>query len=554
LITFSFGAVVIGGLCMLISKILAGRVFMVVLALAIIVVMSSSALLAQETTPSKVDIFAGYSWASPGRIGTKTPFSTSTNNTFKLQGENGWGASVTYNVRRNFGFTADFGGHYSDQANFGTVMFGPKVMFPTEHLTPFGEFLVGLARLSPSGLDTANGLGVAAGGGFDLNITKRVAWRVIQADYIRQQHNNNAGLGVGHLNGARVQGGLVFLLGGMEPLTPPSASCSVQPTAVMAGEPVNATATPSGFNPKHTVTYTWKSTGGKVTPNSTTAAVDTTGLAPGSYTVSFTATDPKVKNNGIANCSANFTINEPPKHPPTISCSANPTTVKSGDPSTITCQGNSPDNRPLTYNCTASAGRITGTGATVQLDTAGAPAGPISVSCTATDDRGLNASTNTNVNVEVPPPPPQASKLNEIAFPNTKKPARVDNTAKAVLDDVALRLQREPDAKAVVVGYMDPTEATTAKRLKISDLAAQRAVNTKEYLVTEKGIDPSRIEVRTGTAGGQRAEIYLVPTGATFNVENTTPVSESVKPQVEKKAVPHKGGKKAAKKPAAPPK
>lgn len=533
---------------MSIRKARSGSVFMILLAVAFVAV-TSSAMLAQETTPSKVDIFGGYSWASPGKIGATAP-GLAASQTLKLPGESGWGASATYNLHRNFGFTADFGGHYSDQANFGTVMFGPKVMYRTEHLTPFGELLVGLARLSPAGRDSANGLGVAVGGGFDLNVARRVAWRVIQADYIRQQYNNSSGLGVGHMNGARVQGGLVLLLGGMEPLTPPSASCSVQPTAVMAGEPVNATATPNGFNPKHTVTYAWKSTGGKVTPNNTNATIDTTGLAPGSYNVSFTATDPKVKTNGIANCAASFTINEPPKHPPTISCSANPTTVKSGDPATITCQGNSPDNRPLTYNCTSSAGRITGSGESVQLDTAGAPAGPITVTCTATDDRGLNASTTTNVNVEVPPPPPQASKLNEIAFPNTKKPARVDNTAKAILDDVALRLQREPDAKAVIVGYMDPSEEKAAKRLRISDLAAQRAVNTKEYLVTEKGIDPSRIEVRTGTAGGQRSEIYLVPAGATFDVENTTPVSENVKPQVEKKPAPRKG-KKAAK-PAAP--
>lgn len=530
---------------MSIPKALCGRVTAVLVMLALVACVP--ALVAQDTTPSKVDIFAGYSWASPGKIApTTNTLLPGTNPTISLQGENGWGGALTYNFRKNLGFTADFGGHYSDQANFGTVMIGPKVFYRGEHVTPFGEFLFGLARLSPKGFDSANGFGFATGGGLDLNITKRVAWRVIQADYIRQQHNLSSGLGVGHLNGARVQGGLVFLLGGMQPLTPPSASCSIQPTAVMAGEPVTASVSASGFNPKHTVNYDWKSTGGKITGKETTGNIDTTGMAPGSYTVTATATDPKVKTNGTATCSANFTINEPPKHPPTISCSANPTTVRSGDPSTITCEGNSPDNRPLTYNCTSTGGRLTMNGPGATLDTAGAAAGPITVNCTVTDDRGLNASTSTSVNVEVPPPPPQASKLNEIVFPNKQKPARVDNTAKAVLDDVALRLQREPDAKAVIVGYFDPAEAPLAKRARIKDLAAQRAVNTKEYLVTDKGIDPSRIEVRTGTAGGNRAEIYLVPAGATFNVENTTPVSETVKPQIEKKRPAAKPKKAAA--------
>lgn len=520
---------------MSIKKAVNGRVLSLLLMLALIAGTSTALLAQQDTTPSKVDIFGGYSWASPGKIGASPKQALPAGTKFKLQGENGWGAAATFNVNRYFGFTADFGGHYSDQANFGTVMFGPKVMYKAEHVTPFAEVLVGLARLSPAGRDSANGFGAAVGGGLDLNIAKRVAWRVIQADYIRQTHSISSGLGVGFLNSARVQGGLVLMLGGMEPLTPPSASCSVQPTEVMAGEPVTATISASGFNPKHTVNYDWKSSGGKVQAKETTANIDTTGLAPGSYQVSGTATDPKVKKNGVASCNASFTIKEPPKHPPTITCSANPTTVKSGDPSTITCQGNSPDNRPLTYNCTSTGGRITGTGESEQLDTAGAPAGPISVTCTTTDDRGLSASTTTSVNVEVPPPPPTASKLNEIAFPNKQKPARVDNTAKAILDDVALRLQREPDAKAVIVGYMDESEAKAAKRLRIKDLAGQRAVNTKEYLVTEKGIDPSRIEVRSGTAGGTRAEIYLVPAGATFNVENTTPVPETVKPQIEKK-------------------
>ena len=58
------------------------------------------------------------------------------------------------------------------------------------------------------------------------------------------------------------------------------------------------------------------------------------------------------------------------------------------------------------------------------------------------------------MNVEVPTKI-EASKINECAFPNKVKPGRVDNTCKAALDDVALRLQREADAKAVIVGEAD---------------------------------------------------------------------------------------------------
>jgi len=76
-----------------------------------------------------------------------------------------------------------------------------------------------------------------------------------------------------------------------------------------------------------------------------------------------------------------------------------------------------------------------------------------------------------------------------------------------------------------------------AKAAKLEDLAAQRAVNTKQYLVTEKGIDASRISVATGTQDSQSVQDYLVPSGANFasDVAGTTPVDEStVKPQVRK--------------------
>jgi outer membrane protein OmpA-like peptidoglycan-associated protein len=200
-----------------------------------------------------------------------------------------------------------------------------------------------------------------------------------------------------------------------------------------------------------------------------------------------------------------------------------------GDPITVSSQANSPDGRPITYSYTTSAGRVTGSGAQVQIDTAGAAAGPVNVTCTATDDRGLTANAPATAAIEEPPPPPpQASKINEITYPDTTKPARVDNAAKAILDDVALRLQREPDAKAVVVGYEDPGEAPLAKRARVKDLAAQRAVNTKQYLVEDKGIDPTRIEVRKSSEAGSKSEVWIVPAGANFTMENTTVVDENV--------------------------
>jgi hypothetical protein len=118
--------------------------------------------------------------------------------------------------------------------------------------------------------------------------------------------------------------------------------------------------------------------------------------------------------------------------------------------------------------------------------------------------------------------------LNECTYPNEKKPWRVDNTCKAALDDVALRLQQDPEAKLVVVGNAAPNE-------KRKNLAAERAADVKFYISSgeaKQNIDPSRIEVRTGNAGTAVTEHWIVPSGATFpGADSTTPVDETkVKP------------------------
>ena len=75
-------------------------------------------------------------------------------------------------------------------------------------------------------------------------------------------------------------------------------------------------------------------------------------------------------------------------------------------------------------------------------------------------------------------------------------------------------------------------------------------MNAKEYLVTEKGIDASRVSVTTGATEGQTVEDYLVPAGATFtgDVNGTTPVDETTVKPVERKPLGEKHAhKKAAK-------
>jgi hypothetical protein len=158
------------------------------------------------------------------------------------------------------------------------------------------------------------------------------------------------------------------------------------------------------------------------------------------------------------------------------------------------------------------------------------------VTCNVADDKGNTQSATTTVNVIAPPPPPQpqaaaptTSSLCTVNFGRDKaRPARVDNEAKACLDDVTLAMQRSSDAKLALIGNGNAKEQKL-KRGRRGSLAAERAVNTKDYLVTEKGIDASRITVYTGTDDSQTVTTTLVPAGATLDTANDTPVSESVK-------------------------
>src|SRR3981081_1287645 len=80
--------------------------------------------------------------------------------------------------------------------------------------------------------------------------------------------------------------------------------------------------------------------------------------------------------------------------PPTIACSANPSTVMPGDPSTITSVASSPQNRPLTYSYSASAGQIASSTPTATLNTTGASPGAVNVTCNVVDDLGKQAQSN----------------------------------------------------------------------------------------------------------------------------------------------------------------
>jgi hypothetical protein len=350
--------------------------------------------------------------------------------------------------------------------------------------------------------------------------------------------------------------GLIFLSTGCKKIEPLKLDCNASAPSIYPGDAQTVTATPGQVAPKKNwdVVYTWSGTG--VTGNGTSATVNTASLDPGNYTVKAEAKEGKkgkegTKPNTTASCSSDFTVK--PFEPPTLTCSANPTTVMSGTSATITASGSSPQNRPLTYSFSSSSGSINGSGSTATLATTGAAAGNITVTCSVQDDKAHTVSATTSVEVQVPPPPPppKSQTLCAIQFTDKRRPERVDNEAKACLDDVALNAQQKADATVVVVGNSAPLPEKKGrhhgKQMTAADIAAERAVDTKDYLVTDKGIDASRIQVKAGSSGNDEVQDYLVPSGANFDndVPGTTAVDEGAVKAQPRNAKPHHHHKKA---------
>ncbi len=489
----------------------------------------------------RFELFLGYSYlhAVPGLAAGN-----------RLVWLNGGSASIAYNFNRYLGIVADVGAMTNSQVRFTgaytttvnvnnsnvnalTYLFGPRLSFRKyNRVTPFAQALFGGAHaneviLTPCTssctlLPSQSTFAMTAGGGVDVKIHHHFAIRVIQAEYLMTRFQDYATGTTGTQNDMRLSSGIVFRFGGNPaPSLPPpplAYSCAVNPSSVFPGEVIAVSGTAENLGTDKTAIYTWSVDGGTVTGASSTANIDTRNLGAGSYTVKGHVSE-GTKPGENADCTAPYVVKS--IEPPTISCTATPISVMSGDSSVITATGISPGNRPLTYSYDSTSGSVSGNGSTATLSTTGAAVGSITVTCNVVDDKGLTASSTTGVSVAAPiaSPRPLTSELCAIHFDrNVRQPGRVDNEAKACLDEIALNLQRSSDAQLAIVGN------TAGQETGGNKLAAQRAVNTKAYLVSEKGIDPARITAYTGSQDGRIVSITLIPAGATFDSAGDTPV------------------------------
>lgn len=473
---------------------------------------------------SRVEFYGAYSYFHP--------VEADINNFYAQQKNMGALAGANYYFNQFLGVQAE--GTLSPASSndcAATLQAGPVLRYQMRRAVPFLHVTGGGAKLGgPVFQPCTWGWGVTSGLGFDYvlpGFKERIALRPIQADY-EFNHVSYGPLvlpggfagGLMKMNAYRLSAGVVLRFGNLTPPPPMGMSCSVAPGDVYAGEPITGSAQYINTDPHKKTTYTWHTSGGTITGKGETVQIDTTGLAPGNYTLSGRMEQGHSPEQQ-AECRAHFAV-KVITLPPTITCSASPSSVHPGDSATITSTGSSPSNRALTYSYTSTAGMVTGMGATATLNTSGTADKSITVTCAVVDDQGKSATARTTVQIlpAILPPVPSTQALCTISFDrDRKRPARVDNEAKGCLDDIALTLQRQGDAKLVIVGSRDGSESP--------DVSAQRPLNTKLYLTEEKGIDPSRIQVRSGTTSGRRAYSTLVPAGAAFEQKDTAFVDES---------------------------
>lgn len=212
----------------------------------------------------------------------------------------------------------------------------------------------------------------------------------------------------------------------------------------------------------------------------------------------------------------------PVNRPPTVQCEVEKSTLLPGETTRCRATGADPDGDPIAYTWSASAGRVTGSGAEATFDSTGVASGTrVTITVTASDGRGGSATSTCTVTVKEPEKKPEPITCTSGGFPRNL--SRLNNVDKACLDGVAARLKQDPGSRVIIVGHADSKERYPEV------IGRKRAEEVKKYLVAERGVEESRVSTRsagatkpldTGTsvaarAKNRRVDVIFVPTGAT---------------------------------------
>ena len=269
---------------------------------------------------------------------------------------------------------------------------------------------------------------------------------------------------------------------------PVAPTVSVEPAtfSLIPGESANLRCVASDVN-NSPLTYAWTVNGNRIASEGPNITFGSEGRNPGAYDVTCS-----VSNGDLsASATSKGTIRERPNQAPTISCQTATVSVASGATVQLRATASDPDGDPLTYNWSSPVGAVSGNRDTTTFNASGVRAGSYTVTVGVDDGRGGKASCNMTVNV---------SERIVVARDNCgyfrAGGTRVDNCAKAILDDLAVSMRNNSSLRANVFGYTDNTRAETSRK----GLGETRAKAVAAYL-QERGIDSSRIQLNDGGVG-----------------------------------------------------
>ena len=262
-------------------------------------------------------------------------------------------------------------------------------------------------------------------------------------------------------------------------------TASIEPTTfnLLPGESVDLRCRATDPN-NDALTYAWSVNGQRIASEGPQITFGSEGRNPGSYDVTCTVSDGEF----TAEATAKGTIREKPNQSPTINCQTTTVNVAAGSSVQLTASASDPDGDNLTYSWSSPVGAVSGNSSSTTFNAAGVRAGSYTVSVTADDGRGGKAACNMTVNV---------SERLVIARDNcgyfTPGSTRVDNCAKAILDDIAVRMRNDASLRANIFGYTDSSRLETSRKT----LGEARAKAVAAYL-QERGIDASRLTITNG--------------------------------------------------------